>query len=138
MYIITKSDIFNTNFRSKFEYKNHIFISIDHAFQYEKAIIFEDKTAAYLISKESNRHKIRALSQKIKDFDPEKWNKIREKIMENIIYCRLVQDTTLLTYATINKGKTFICHNKNDSYWGIGNDKNGENMIGKLWTSICE
>ena len=76
-----------------------------------------------------------------------KWYDCRDEVMENVLNLKLEQHPKVLTYLENVKGKTLVCIDTFDGYWGCGHktevaeltDPNrfaGQNKLGELWTGI--
>ena len=66
----------------------------------------------------------------------EKWEKNKIKIMKSILKLKIEQHEDIKENLLNTGFRKIIYNNKLDSYWGIGDDNNGENYLGKLWMEL--
>ena len=117
------------------EYNGKLYPTIEHAYQ---AIKFE-KTSPETMEKirtclSAYDSKIIA-DENIEHIDPD-WNNIKLKVMEKLLRTKLemhphVKDKLLRTKDCL------ICEDSpKDYYWGIGENGDGQNQLGKLWMKL--
>lgn len=64
------------------------------------------------------------------------WNKNRSNIMYKILIAKFTQHNDLKNIL-LNTGNSILIENAPwDSYWGIGKNGNGENMLGKILMKV--
>lgn len=125
-------------------YDNKKFKSMEHLYNYMKALFFNDKETADKIATQPSWMSKR-YSMEIKKFDKEIWNLNKFKIMVMIIYLRLNSDIHLNTVLkNINEGHIVVYFHPTNYTWGTGmsiNNKHnnfqekwkGKNMLGKAY-----
>ena len=143
--IIDTFHICHPEFPHPRNYEGHVFISIWHEFLYRKAKICDDKDNLIKIINETDRTKLRELSEKIQQ--TKDWClSVANEQMEACIASRIVEED----YKRFLKNCTgeIILIMKKQRYWGCGlRDKNvaltvpkeswgGKNKYGELMTKL--
>jgi len=120
-------------------YKNILFKTSEHAYQWEKAESDSDKD---LILQCNTPKDVKILGHNIK-CDIQKWDLNKVNIMKNILKCKF-SDLHLKNKLLMTKNKELIEGNYwCDNFWGSCNcfrckNKNGQNHLGKLLMEIRE
>lgn len=71
-----------------------------------------------------------------KQFDDPNWREKRVEIMEEIVRAKYEQHQLIQETLIKSVGKTIVETNDNDSFWGWGPDRDGENALGKIWMKL--
>jgi hypothetical protein len=79
---------------------------------------------------------VKEISDANKANQPSAWNEERVSVMEGILKAKAEQHSDVRNVLMKTEGRQIIENSPVDSFWGIGPDKNGENMAGKLWMKI--
>lgn len=113
------------------------FPTAEHAFQWKKFSDNHQDIAAAILNARSP-HAVKEISDVHKSDQPEYWPERQVEIMEEILRTKAAQHEDVR--ATLRKtGERVIIENSPvDSFWGIGPDGNGQNMVGKIWMKIRE
>lgn len=69
-------------------------------------------------------------------FVREDWNQVKCDVMRQICMLKMRQHTYIRNKLKESGDIPLAEFSKSDSYWGIGEDGNGENMLGRIWESI--
>lgn len=64
------------------------------------------------------------------------WDTIKNNIIKKGLMAKFSQNELLKSKLLSTENKNIIQDSPYDSYWGIGRDKNGQNMLGKLLMEI--
>ncbi len=67
------------------------FLTTEQYMMYQKAIVFKDDEIANKIILEPNPRKQKGLGRKVKGFDPKKWDKEKQKVVEDGNWWKLTQ-----------------------------------------------
>jgi ribA/ribD-fused uncharacterized protein len=139
-------------FVAPFEVDGATFPTVEHYFQWSKAMMFEGKDSEQAVkmmkpprNKEYTEAKsVKALGRKVKDFSEAKWDEVKIPIMEKAVRAKFVNPTHGLMEKLLATGDAIIGEaNPRDKYWGIGTSadtadaKNpakwkGQNQLGKI------
>ena len=65
-----------------------------------------------------------------------KWDEVKVSFMEEILRAKLAQHEKVRSLLFETVGKDIIENSPTDSFWGVGEDGNGENHLGKLWMKL--
>ena len=66
----------------------------------------------------------------------EDWEQVKCDIMRQICMLKMQQHPYIKDKLRESDNTPLAEFSKSDSYWGIGKDGNGRNMLGKIWESI--
>lgn len=112
-----------------------IFPTAEHAFQWKKFFEIEPDIAERIFTAGSP-HAVKKISEANKTKIPEDWKNLRVEVMEQILKAKVSQHEDVGD-ALIRTGKRTIVENSPvDSFWGIGPNQKGENMVGKIFMKI--
>lgn len=143
-------------FVAPFEIDGMTFPTVEHYYQWSKAVLFEGKdseTAKKMMKPPRNKEyteakSVKALGSKVKDFSDAKWDEVKTAIMEKALRAKFVNPTHGLLEKLLATGERPIGEaNPRDKYWGIGTSadtadaKNpskwkGQNELGKLLMAL--
>jgi ribA/ribD-fused uncharacterized protein len=71
-----------------------------------------------------------------KDKKPNDWNEIKLSVMEEILRAKLEQHEDVKDALKRTEGREIIENSPVDIFWGIGPNKDGQNMLGNIWMKI--
>uniref|UniRef100_A0A6C0AKI6 mRNA (guanine-N(7))-methyltransferase n=1 Tax=viral metagenome TaxID=1070528 RepID=A0A6C0AKI6_9ZZZZ len=145
-------------FVAPFEVDGMKFPTVEHYFQWSKAMMFEGKESEHAVkmmkpprNKEYTEAKsVKALGRKVKDFSPARWDDVKIGIMEKAVRAKFVNPEHGLLEKLLATGDREIGEaNPRDKYWGIGTSadtadaKNpkkwkGQNQLGKILMKLRE
>jgi hypothetical protein len=139
-------------FVAPFEIDGMTFPTVEHYYQWSKAMMFEGKdseTGAKMMKPPRNKEfteakSVKALGRKVKEYSDAKWDDVKIPIMEKALRAKFVNPKHGLLEKLLATGNRPIGEaNPRDKYWGIGTSadtadaKNpakwkGQNQLGKL------
>ena len=139
-------------FVAPFEIDGMAFPTVEHYFQWSKAMMFEgaeSDTAKKMMKPPRNKEfteakSVKALGRKVKEFSAARWDDVKIPIMEKALRAKFVNPKHGLLEKLVATGDRPIGEaNPRDKYWGIGTSadtadaKNpakwkGQNQLGKL------
>lgn len=114
------SSEFSNWYECKFIYKDIVFYNSEQAFMWEKAMFFDDKYHARLITETPSPASCKKIGRKIKGFDPERWLIAAFPIMVAINYAKYNQNSNLKKILLLTGNKTMVEASPYDKIWGIG------------------
>lgn len=119
----------------KFKYDGKIYNTIEHAYQ---SLKFKDRYPE--IEQEIINSNSPYDAKKIADLNVDKltddWHDKKVQLMEELLRAKLNQNP-FVKKKLIETQDYLICEDSPiDSFWGIGPNKDGQNIMGKLWMKI--
>lgn len=146
-YVAFWGSVFSNFFPCHFTLNRKEWTSSEKYFMYMKAVTFGDEKVAKEIYKLDDPRQIKEFGRKVKNYDDNVWDEVREQIMYNAVKAKFEQDG-LCNYCILEyPHETFIEGNPYDKIWGVGikfNDNrifdktnwNGKNLLGKILTKV--
>lgn len=124
------------NFSSfKVEYEGYLYSSSEEAYQAAKFI----GSAPEIIEQIKNSHSAHE-AQKIaytnKDKVRKDWDDIKLLVMERILRAKLEQNPYVLKKLLETENYMIVEDSPKDNYWGWGENRDGENHLGKIWMKL--
>lgn len=124
------------NFSSfQVEYKGKVYPTSEHAYQSSK-FVNSDSELAERIKNSKSAHEAFKLAEANKDKKERNWDEIKLKIMKEILICKVTQHEYVMKKLLQSEDRVIVEDSWRDSYWGWGEDRKGENMLGKLWMEV--
>lgn len=111
------------------------FPTAEHAFQWKKFSVSHPKIAKSIFAAGSP-DAVKKISNKNKNKVLKQWYTERVGVMEQILKAKTEQHEDVRKILRKTGKKTIIENSPVDSFWGIGPDGKGENMVGKIWMKI--
>ena len=140
-------DSFLSNFHdSPFSDNQLTFKTVEHYYQYKKALYFQDQVSANAILKAKTPDQVKAISHNIKDVDEDLWKPAAEQTMLVAVTKKFEQNPTLRDQLTATTG-LLIEANPKDTFFSCGlslKDPNietpsawkGLNVLGKILCTV--
>jgi len=109
----------------------------------QKATFFKDDETAKKIMNTRDPGKQKALGREVKNFDAEKWNTVRDRIVENGSYHKFKYDEDMKSRLLETGDRELVEASPRDRIWGVGFDEKdaegsrehwGLNLLGKALT----
>ena len=142
-YVLSNFSAFNL------EYDNQIFPTSEHAYHYMK---FSNENDVFMISDTtliSVRHLMREkilnaksahdafkLGQENKAARRTDWEDVKFKIMKDILRHKVIQHPYVMKKLIDSGNRELIEDSWRDAEWGWGPNKDGQNMLGKIWMEL--
>lgn len=96
------------------------YISSEQYMMTQKAALFNDTEIKNEILHETDQKTIKALGRKVRNFDPDVWNKHKSIIMHDGIYAKFTQNADLKKILLSTGKQTIAEASPWDKIWGIG------------------
>jgi conserved hypothetical protein, ribA/ribD-fused len=123
------------------------FTSSEQMFMWFKAVFFGDDEMAEKILQSQTPQEARDLGQLVRNYNDEKWDKVRVDRMRTAVRYKFYQNEDLRKRLMDTKyeGKTFVEASYYDRIWGVGYNENdapdhvdnwGRNELGKILTDL--
>ncbi len=128
-YVLSNFSAFNVNVFG------HDFQTAEHAYHWRK---FCDKepTIACVIRHARSAHDAFKLAHQHKDKQHKNWSAIRLFEMRLILRAKVEQHEYVRRKLLATGDRELIENSWRDSFWGWGENRDGHNMLGKLWMEI--
>jgi len=124
------------NFSSfQVEYKGKVYPTSEHAYQSLKFVNTNPELAERIRNAKS-AHEAFKLAEANSDKVEKNWDDIKLKIMKEILICKVNQHEYVMKKLLQSGDREIVEDSWRDSYWGWGEDRKGENMLGKLWMEV--
>lgn len=126
------------NFSSfQVEYDGHLWPTSEHAYQATK--FKETSPEIYKRIREArSAHDAMKLASEFKEKRDPEWDKKKVDIMKAILRCKIDQHPYVLKKLLQSGSREIIEDSWRDGFWGWGEDRNGENQLGKIWMELRE
>lgn len=111
------------------------FATAEHAFQWKKFSVNHPEIAAGILSAPSPEA-VKDISDAHKPKQPHDWPDIKVSVMEEVLTAKAQQHKDVRDILVKTGTREIIDNSPVDGFWGIGADKNGQNIIGKIWMKI--
>jgi len=119
------------------EYDGVLFSTSEHAYQATKFKKTNSKTYE-LVKQSRSAHDAQKIANENKNkVDPE-WNKYKMSIMKDILRNKIEQHPYVLKKLIQSGNREIIEDSWRDPTWGWGKNKDGKNLLGKLWMELRE
>ena len=126
------------NFSSfQVEYKGKKYPTSEHAYQSMK-FINSDPELAEKIRNAKSAHEAFKMAEANKEKRQKDWDDIKLDVMKEILLCKLEQHEYVQKKLLQSGDREIVEDSWRDPYWGWGENRDGENHLGKLWMEIRE
>ena len=123
------------------------YVSVEHYFQAMKATEFKDDETLKKIMKTKTAKAVKALGNKVKDYNEDTWKLRRDDVMKKAVRAKFVQHPELRKRLVETGEKTIGFADARDNYWSIGTSMvqekarlpakwKGENHLGKIMMEL--
>ncbi len=116
-------------------YKDIKYPTVEHAYQ---SLKFTDTAPeiAKEIAECFSAHEAQKIAFANKDKQNPNWDAIKVNIMEELLRLKLEQNPYVKKKLLQTKNYTICEDSPKDAFWGIGQNRNGQNQLGKLWMKL--
>lgn len=116
-------------------YKGIKYPTVEHAYQSLRFIETAPKIAKEILECFS-AHEAQKIAYKNKDKQNPNWDKIKVGIMEELLRLKLEQNP-YVKHKLLQTKDYMICEDSpKDDFWGIGENRDGQNQLGRLWMKL--
>lgn len=110
-----------------------LYMTSEHLYHCRK---FENEKIKQDIINSKSAHEAQRIAVKNKDEVVSSWNDIRLGKMKEILMLKLNQHPYVKKKLLDTGDREIIENSWRDDFWGWGENKDGQNMLGKLWMEI--
>ena len=126
-----------SNFASfRLAWKGLDFDTSEHAYHWEK--FKEDAELRHRIRLARSAHDAFKLAEKFRDNRRPDWDSVKVDIMREILREKANQHEYVRRKLLATGDRELIEDSWRDDFWGWGPNKDGQNMLGRLWMGIRE
>lgn len=124
------------NFSSfKVEYDGYLYSSVEEAYQ-TLGFVESAPEIAEKIRKSHSAHEAQKIAYENKDKRQKNWDEIKVSVMEKLLRAKLEQNPYVKKKLLETEDYLIVEDSPKDSFWGWGEDRQGENNLGKLWMKL--
>lgn len=120
----------------KLFWKNAWFQTSEAAYHYEKFLGGTYENISREILYANSAHEAFKIAEIHKERRRENWDEIKVDIMRVILWAKVNQHEYVKRKLIASGNRELIEDSWRDDFWGWGPNKNGKNMLGKLWMEI--
>lgn len=114
--------------------RNGRFATSEHAYHWEK---FPNQPGIQTaILNAISAHEAFKIAEQYKHLVRPDWKEVRVDIMRDILWAKVVQHEYVYRKLMATGDRELIEDSWRDDFWGWGENRNGHNMLGKLWMEI--
>lgn len=116
-------------------YKNIKYPTVEHAYQALKFIDTAPEIAKE-ITESFSSHEAQKIAYANRDKQSTDWSEKKVSIMEELLRLKLEQNPYVRKKLLQTKDYIICEDSPKDSFWGIGQNRDGQNQLGKLWMKL--
>ena len=130
-YVLSNFSAFNL------KWEGHVFPTSEHAYHWEK---FEGSDAPYSIRygirHAASAHEAFKLAEKHKEHRRSNWDDVKVGTMRGILRAKAEQHEYVRRKLLATGDRLLVEDSWRDDFWGWGANRDGKNMLGKLWMEV--
>lgn len=126
------------NFSSfKLEYEGYLYSSVEEAYQ---ALGFKESAPKIYeeIIHSHSAHDAQKIAYSNKDKQRKDWDDVKVDLMEKLLRCKIEQNPYVKKKLLETKNYSIVEDSPKDNFWGWGENRDGNNQLGKLWMKLRE
>ena len=135
-YVLSNFSAFTLMWQSKYECLSQMFRTSEEAYHWEKFNHLAGRGVQELLGDTRSAHEAFTLSQKHKDLRRPDWDAVKVPIMRDILRAKADQHEYVRRKLLATGDRTLIENSWRDDFWGWGPNRDGQNMLGKLWMEV--
>lgn len=146
-YLLFWNSHFSNWYGCEFILRSRKFNCVEQYMMYMKAKTFNDIESAKAIMKSNSPKNQKHLGRKVSNFDPKKWDKVKEHIVYDGCLAKYIQNEDLKQDIIKTDNLVLVEASPYDKVWGIGMSENdpdatnpskwrGENLLGKALMKV--
>lgn len=116
-------------------WKGHLFDTSEAAYHWEK-FIANDPGVAYLIRKAPSAHEAFKIAERYRSVRRSDWDAVKIDIMRDILRAKAAQHEYVRRKLLATGDRELIEDSWRDAFWGWGPNRDGQNMLGKIWMEV--
>jgi ribA/ribD-fused uncharacterized protein len=128
-YVLSNFSAFNL------QWGGHTYPTSEHAYQAAKFTGVRDDIAR-LIAAAPSAHEAFKLAEQHKEFRRPTWDRIKVQTMRYILHAKLEQHEYVRRKLLATGDRELVENSWRDDFWGWGPNRDGQNVLGKLWMQV--
>lgn len=117
------------------EWRGKVYPTAEHAYQ-AAHFIEANPELAEAVRKCRSPRLASDFANQYSEYDDPNWKEKRLLLMEEIVSAKLNQHDYVKDLLIKSGSRIIVEMNDDDSFWGWGSDKNGQNHLGKIWMKL--
>jgi ribA/ribD-fused uncharacterized protein len=121
------------------EWSGFLFATSEHLYHWLRFTLSEDSFApmvAALIFRAKSAHEAFKLAQDNKRFQARNWPEAKVAFMKRILHQKAAQHEYVRRKLLATGDRELVENSWRDDFWGWGPNRDGQNMLGKLWMEV--
>lgn len=111
-----------------------MFPTSEHAYHWAK--FPDDPLKQAAIRTASSAHDAFKMAERWKPYRRLDWDQTKVDVMRDILYCKVSQHEYVRRKLLATGDRELVENSWRDDYWGWGPNRDGQNMLGKLWMEV--
>jgi ribA/ribD-fused uncharacterized protein len=116
------------------EWATLLFPTVEHAYHWAKFPLDPTKQAA--LRHASSAHLALEMARRWQQYRREDWDAVKVDIMRDILRCKVEQHEYVRRKLLETGDRLLVEDSWRDDFWGWGPNRDGQNVMGKLWMQI--
>lgn len=116
------------------QWNGHVYPTSEHAYHVMK--FPDDPLKQAAIARASSAHDVFKMAERWKQYRRPDWDEIKVEVMRHILRTKVDQHEYVRRKLLETGDRELIENSWRDDYWGWGPNRDGQNMLGKLWMQI--
>lgn len=118
------------------QYMCYRFATSEQAYHWEKFNHLGGKGVQQLLDEATSAHEAFSIAQKHKALQRADWDQVKVDVMRNILRKKAEQHEYVRRKLLATGDRELVENSWRDDYWGWGPNRDGRNMLGRLWMEI--
>lgn len=120
------------------QWKGVHFPTLEHAYHWEKfpGVLIGRANIAREIRMAPSAHEAFQIAQREKLFRRDDWDEVKVEIMLDLLRHKVAQHEYVHRKLMQTGERELVENSWRDDFWGWGPNKDGQNMLGKLWMKV--
>ncbi len=135
-YVLSNFSAFALWWKSKYEGLSSTFRTSEEAYHWEKFNHLAGRGVQELLSDARSAHDAFIIAQTHKELRRPDWDDIKVGVMRDILRAKAEQHEYVRRKLLATGNRELIEDSWRDDFWGWGPNRDGKNMLGKLWMEI--
>lgn len=133
-YVLSNFSAFNV------KYQGMIYATSEHAYHAQKFSGENNNKVRLaikdLVTNAPSAHEAFKIACSLKAYYPPNWETVKVPIMREILHAKALQHEYVYRKLMSTGSRELIEDSWRDDFWGWGPNKNGKNVLGKLWMEL--
>lgn len=117
-------------------YLHTMFRTSEQAYHWEKFNHLAGRGVQELLNEASSAHDAFTLAQEHADLRRADWDAVKVDVMRNILRAKVDQHEYVKRKLLATGDRILIEDSWRDDFWGWGSNRDGQNILGKLWMEV--